>query len=126
MTEIAITPNEAAKRLGIGRSSVMRALKSGKLEGYRDNSGHWKIPLDALERYKADRPAPKPDFDRTPSAVTPSDSPETLARLAATEAERDQLRERLDEVRADRDQWREMADKLAARPRRSLWPWGRS
>ena len=45
--------------------------------------------------------------------------------LAAVKAENGQLRERLAAAEADRDRWRAMADKLADRPRRGWWPWGR-
>lgn len=139
MTANTLTPNEAATRLGVARSSVMRAIKSGKLQAFRDNHGHWRVLIDDLERVTADRVDTQPVSDRPPDldtqavtlvtpAVTPMDTPETLARLAAAEAERDQLRERLDELRGDRDEWRRMAEKLAdqaahkAAPRR-WWPW---
>jgi len=80
------------------------------------------------------------------SLVTPMDTPETLAKLAAAEAERDGLRERLDELkkahaqtmaardqgeehlrtslseaRENRDEWKARANELERR--RSWWPW---
>ena len=63
----------------------MRALKSKTLPAIRDNENRWQIDPDALDRWAGQRP----DTDRTEAdqgPVIPSDTPETLARLAVAEA----------------------------------------
>lgn len=114
-----LTPKQAADRVGCGRSSVMRALKSGALHAIRDNENRWQIEPEAVDRWAGARP----DTDRQPAghgpdtpAATPSDTPETLARLAVAEARLADALALADEIRADRDRWRAQAETLAGRP----------
>jgi excisionase family DNA binding protein len=110
-----LTPQQAADRAGCGRSSVMRALKSGRLPGIRDNENRWQIDPDAVDRWAGQRP----DIDRPETGqepATPADSPETLARLAVAEARLADTLDRLTETQRDRDHWRDQAQALAHRP----------
>lgn len=78
----------------------MRALSSGALPAIRDNKNAWKIAAEDLDRWSEDRTGPSPDRHRTMSEdkdrTTPSDTPETLAKLAAAEATVEQLSKQLD------------------------------
>lgn len=152
-TPLVTSPQEAAQRAGVGRSTIMRAIKSNQLRAFRSNRNQWRIDCDDLERWIADRlghdrsvTIDTPEGDQMVSLVTPMDTPETLAKLAAAEAERDGLRERLDELkkahaqtmaardqgeehlrtslseaRENRDEWKARANELERR--RSWWPW---
>ena len=55
-TPQVLTPAKAAKIVGCGRTSIMRALESRKLRGDRDNRNRWRISLEALEEWMANRP----------------------------------------------------------------------
>lgn len=116
-TSLHMSPAQAAQATGVSRWTIMRAIKDQLLLANRDNRNHWRIDPEDLDRWKA--------FTvRTVEVAHPihpqNDGAEALVKVAALEAENDQLRERLLEARADRDAWREMAQK-----RRSWWPWGR-
>lgn len=99
----------------------MRALASGELPAIRDNKNAWQIDAEALDRWADKRPGQSPDHepvtDRTVTEdqtrqdrTTPTDTPETLIRLAVAEA-------RLADVTAERDRLAVMLEKaLEPRP----------
>ena len=53
MDKLLLTPVEAAKALGIGRSKVYELLQAGQLKSVRIGSCR-RIPLDALHELLAD------------------------------------------------------------------------
>lgn len=93
----------------------MRALKSGRLSGIRDNENRWQIDPEALDRWAGQRPdTDRPETGQEPAA--PADTPETLARLAVAEARLADALDRLTETQRDRDHWRDQAQALTRRP----------
>lgn len=48
-----ISPAQAAKRANVSRWTIIRALKSHKIEGFRDNRGHWRIDPKSVESWSA-------------------------------------------------------------------------
>lgn len=115
-TPAHMSPAQAAQVAGVSRWTIMRAIKSQKLQAMRDNRNHWQITPDALDTWRPST-VRKPDASHTPHSY--QDSPETLAKLAAETA-------RADAAEADRDAWRAMAEKLADRPQQGgWWPWRR-
>jgi chromosome segregation ATPase len=102
---------EAARRLGITPDAVRARLRRGSLEGYRGNTGNWRIVSNDTTG-DTTLELPRHDTDTTRhDGVSPE-----LARLMMTfmermEAEqarlieeRDRLRDALQEARADADQ----------------------
>ena len=68
-----LSPQAAANHIGCGRSSIMRALQNRELLAERGNDRRWRIRVDDLDRWAADRmvtvqisPDHQPDIDRTP------------------------------------------------------------
>jgi hypothetical protein len=68
-----LSPQAAADHIGCGRSSIMRALQNRELLAERGNDRRWRIRVDDLDRWAADRmvtvqisPDHQPDIDRTP------------------------------------------------------------
>lgn len=123
MSELSLT--QSAKIVGKSKSTINRAIKSGKLSATRHDDGSYSI--DGAELARAFRIG-TPSGSEWVSAVPPTE----LARTATLEAENaalraalDREREVLDEVRADRDAWKQQATALLAAPpkRRSWWPW---
>jgi excisionase family DNA binding protein len=103
------SPKQAAIHVGCGRTTIMRALSTNKLKAIRDNKNAWRISEEDLNAWSGQRPVP----DQTPPSPapshivdTPSDTPETLAKLAVAEA-------RLADAIADRDKWRDLALRLS-------------
>lgn len=123
VSELSLT--QAAKIAGKSKSTINRAIKSGKLSATRHDDGSYSIDGAELARVF---PSGTPLGSEWVSAAPPTE----LARTATLEAENaalraalDREREALDEVRADRDAWRQQATALLAAPpkRRSWWPW---
>lgn len=48
-----ISPAQAAKRASVSRWTIIRALKSHKIEGFRDNRGHWKIDPKSVDAWSS-------------------------------------------------------------------------
>lgn len=95
----------------------MRALERHDLRGIRDNNGRWRIAADAVDdwaslRRTSDRQSP--DMTNSQTLVTPSDTPETLTKLAVAEAAIKGLEARLVDTKSDRDAWRAQAERLAS------------
>lgn len=55
VTEPPISVREAAERLGISSVRVRHYLRVGRLAGFRDNRGHWRIatPLTSVDELRA-------------------------------------------------------------------------
>lgn len=126
MDQERITPNEAASILGIGRSSIMRAIKAHKLLAMRDNNNNWTIEKAELERWAADRKSRSRPLTEQVAEKEVMDTPETLQKLAKAEARADAAERARDQAESDRDAWKEQAQKLADQVRpRGWWPWSR-
>lgn len=54
LLENDLTPNEAGEIAGISRNSILKMLKTGRLQGYEVGS-HWKVSRASLLKYLADR-----------------------------------------------------------------------
>ncbi|TWH63216.1 hypothetical protein JD78_04344 [Modestobacter roseus] len=95
----------------------MRALQSGQLRGIRDNAGNWQIEPEAVDDWMSLRRSPdrqSPAMTDGQLSVSPADTPETLSRLAVSEARVEMLTAQLSELRQDRDAWRAQAERLAS------------
>ena len=86
---------EAAGACGVNRSTILRAIKSGKISGQRDDSGAWLVEPVELHRVFPAEAAPK---------EVPQDT--------QADAQVAMLRAQLDEMRAQRDAWRGIAERL--------------
>lgn len=116
-----ISPREAARRSGVSRSTIMRALSSHELKAIRDNRNAWQITPDDLDKWLSDHHGP----DRTMTVDTQTDQLRAAEiRAVRAEVERDAAVARADAAEADRDHWRSMAEKLAEGPK-WRWPWAR-
>jgi hypothetical protein len=93
----------AAAATGVNRTTVLRAIKGGKLTAERDAQGAWQIEPCELHRVFPPLPATEP-------VQSPGQDGEVallrtmLEELRATVAD---LRLREDDLKADRDHWRE-------------------
>jgi regulator of replication initiation timing len=102
---------EAARRLGITPDAVRARLRRGSIEGYRDNTGSWRIVSNDTIGDTMLEP-PRHDTDTTRhDGVSPELARLMMAFMERMEAdqarlteERDRLRDELQEARADADQ----------------------
>jgi uncharacterized membrane protein YccC len=91
---MSYTLAEAAAACGINRSTVLRALKSGRISGTRDEAGTWHVEPVELHRHFAPRAAP----EAVPQLAQPNAQADAMVAL---------LREQIADLRSDRDHWRE-------------------
>jgi hypothetical protein len=137
---------EAAEQAGTSKSSIFRAIKSGRLSATRDDFGGIQIDPAELARAFPPKPSPPERAGTIPAGNHGTDTKQDgtggtedlRVRNAALEAEVRLLRELADNMRAERDRWAAQAERLAlappqppalqpaAPPSRGWWPWRRS
>lgn len=123
LSELSLT--QAAKIAGKSKSTINRAIKSGKLSATRHDDGSYSIDSSELARAF---PIGTPSGSKWVSAASPTEQARTAtleAENAALRAALDREREALDEMRTDRDAWKQQATALLTAPpkRSSWWPW---
>jgi excisionase family DNA binding protein len=124
---------EAAQQAGISKSTVLRAIQSGRLSAARTDDGGYDIqPAELFRVYEpkpstdAGREAESPEGQDAPLAGT-LDTTELRIRNAQLEAQLNALRtivevekqrldderKRVEEIKAERDRWAGQAERLA-------------
>jgi Helix-turn-helix domain len=95
---------EAAAACGLDKSTIRRAVRSGRISGTRDESGMWHV--EPVELHRVFPPAPRTEDDTTAVPLhAPSDAAtdilvaELRAVIRAGERREEDLRE-------ERDRWR--------------------
>ena len=121
--QIILTPAAAAKRAGVSRPTINRALKSFELRGRRDNLNRWQIDPADLDYWARQRQSGRSEQCATTgheqSMTTLSDQLEqarsdlaaTRERLAAETARAGAAERARDQAEAERDCWRSMAER---------------
>jgi hypothetical protein len=107
------TLTTAAKAIGLNRSTVLRAIKSGKISAAKDEHGEWQI--DPAELHRVYPPvAEAPERTGAQQRHATSGEAEAAARVEAQIALLNALtalmKDQLDDVRKDRDAWRSQAE----------------
>ena len=118
----------AAKATGKTKTTIQRAISSGKISAVKLDDGGYSI--DPSELHRVFPLIFRETVSRDPALDTARPQDETpilRAKIEALEAMLSRERDALDEVRMDRDAWKQQATALLAAPpkRRGLWPWGR-
>ena len=111
---------QAARMTGLGKTTLARAIRAGRLSATRDETGRYSIDGAELARVYP-FPAPTEDQDATGGGTDDVVHQATInAQRAALAGEvaalREMLammREQLDDTRRDRDEWRDQAQRLA-------------
>jgi hypothetical protein len=95
----------AATACGINRSTVLRAIKAGRISATKDEvTGAWLI--EPAELHRLYPPVAVPDAN---AVAVPKDAPSD----ATTDALVAELRAQLAEMRQQRDAWQGIAERLA-------------
>ena len=125
---MALSLSQAAKVAGKSKSTINRAIKSGKISATRHDDGSYSIDASELSRvFQIGTPegsewiSAAPPMELTGTAVLEAEN-------AALRAALDREREITNDLMADRDAWKQQATALLTAPpkRRSWWPWSRS
>jgi excisionase family DNA binding protein len=107
------TPAAAAKLVGCGRASIMRAIDAQKLKAIRDNRNRWRISEDDLQIWMKCRLVAAPDTNRSVSGE------QLLSRANVAEARVEMLTSKvqdltsqIEDLKTDRDAWRDLSQKV--------------
>ena len=103
------TAGTAAKAVGKTKSTITKAIASGKLSAIKNDNGAWEI--DASELYRVYPPTPLETVkieqnDTLKETDGNSKEIEILERLLKV------AEEQIDDLKADRDEWRKQANQL--------------
>lgn len=124
MPELSLS--QAAKLTGKSKSTINRAIKTGKLSATRHDDGSYSI--DPAELARAFDTEPLVGAKRRDAEP---DETRLLERIAALEAMLNREREISDDLKEDRDRWRQQATALLTDQRSTgrtgtkWWPWHR-
>lgn len=124
-TPAELSLSQAAKETGKSKSTINRAIKTGKLSATRHQDGTYSIAASELFRVF---PSGTPEGSRWVD-TQPRTEPDRTAtvRIEALEAALQREREVNADLIEDRDHWRQQATALLAAPakRKTWWPWSK-
>ena len=103
------TAGTAAKAVGKTKSTITKAIASGKLSAIKNDNGAWEI--DASELYRV--------YPPTPLETVEIEQNDTLKEMGGNSKEIEALErllkaaeEQIYDLKADRDEWRKQANQL--------------
>jgi hypothetical protein len=103
------TAGTAAKAVGKTKSTITKAIASGKLSAIKNDSGAWEIDVAELHRVYPPSPTATGEIEQYDTPVATGENSkeiEGLERLLKA------AEEQLTDVKADRDEWRKQANQL--------------
>lgn len=124
MPELSLS--QAAKLTGKSKSTINRAIKTGKISATRHDDGSYSIDPAELSRVFDVEPP-----EGSKRRVAEPDEPRLLERIGALEAMLNREREISADLKEDRDRWRQQATALltdqrsAAAATSRWWRWWR-
>lgn len=114
---MSYTLGQAAKAVGMSKTSILRSIKAGRISAGRDEFGQWAIEPCELHRVY---PALTDDTGTGNGAAergVTGDGPSLAAantRAELAEARLSDFKSMLDDIREQRDRWQQQAERLAA------------
>lgn len=109
-----LTLNKAAQACGRSKSTLLEAIKSGRLSAPKNELGHYTIDSSELHRvfpFQVNN-NPEPVLNR-PTEPLPT-TPETPPEITALKRETDLLREMLEKAETNAEHWRLLAERQQA------------
>jgi hypothetical protein len=110
---MAYTLGQAAKAAEVSKTTIQRAIKSGRLSASRQEDGSYII--DPAELHRAFPRDGHADGEMKQS-VTVNATGELRAEIAGLREQVALLKDERDDLREDRDRWREQATRLLPQP----------
>jgi excisionase family DNA binding protein len=102
---------EAAKATGTNKTTILRAIKSGKISGTKDDHGTWLV--EPAELHRVYPPAERSEASNgATQRYAPPAAQAIDVQIAALRDTAELLRAQLDDVRRDRDHWRDQAQAI--------------
>ena len=111
---MSYTLNEAAKAVGKSKTTIHRAIKSGKISASKLDSGAYSIDPSELHRAFHIGTTERTKRNDTEQIKTTSETANIRLEMLEKERERErqQLEETIADLREDRDKWRQQATAL--------------
>lgn len=103
------TAGTAAKAVGKTKSTITKAIASGKLSAIKNDNGAWEI--DASELYRVYPPTPL-ETVKIEQNNTLKETDGNSKEIEALERLLKAAEEQIDDLKADRDEWRKQANQL--------------
>ena len=100
---------EAAASTSTNRTTILRAIKAGKVSATRDAHGNWTI--EPAELHRVYPPRTEGGSNTTHYRAQIAEAAQTT-QIAALRETADLMRAQLDDVRKDRDHWRDQAQAI--------------
>ena len=125
---MSYTLGQAAKVVGMSKTSILRSIKAGRISAGRDEFGQWAIEPCELHRvYPALTEDTVTGNGPGERAVTGGETAlaEANARAALAEARLFDFKTMLDDIREQRDRWQQQAERVTSRWYRTLHNHGR-
>lgn len=112
---MALTLNQAAKTCGRSKSTLLEAIRAGRMSAPKDDRGHYAIDPSELHRafpFRVQEWSSDQSTEPEPTSVKNQSGPADCGLKREIEL----LRGALTDVRTDRDKWRDMAERLSLAP----------
>jgi hypothetical protein len=103
------TAGTAAKAVGKTKSTITKAIASGKLSAIKNDNGAWEI--DASELYRVYPPTPL-ETVKIEQNDTLKETDGNSKEIEALERLLKAAEEQINDLKADRDEWRKQANQL--------------
>ena len=123
-----LTLSDAANAAGVAKSTIWRAIKSGRVSANKSVMGSYQV--DAAELFRVFPPVQKNDpTQQVATGIEQAGMAVQEAQIAALKDISGLLRDQLEDLRKDRDAWRGQAESnqrllIDARKRRGFFGWG--
>jgi predicted site-specific integrase-resolvase len=105
-----LTPAQAAKKAGVSRSTISRALKNSELFGVRGNNSRWTIAETDLENWSVNSVQTSVQTRSSgPSKELGEQLFKLSSELSVQSVKIEMLEAQVADLKLDRDEWRAMA-----------------
>ena len=105
-TAMKYSAGQAAKAVGVAKSTITKAISSGKISASKDVHGAWEIDPAELHRVYAPKPSKSVATEQSSPPMENSREIEHLTKLLSV-AER-----QIEDIKEDRNEWRKQANTL--------------
>jgi hypothetical protein len=123
-----LTLSDAANAAGVAKSTIWRAIKSGRISASRTVTGSYQV--DAAELFRVFPAVQKNDpTKQVAMGIEQVGTPAQEAQINALKDISGLLRDQIEDLRKDRDAWRGQAESnqrllIDTRKRRGIFGWG--
>ena len=112
---MSYTLGQAAKAVGMSKTSILRSIKAGRISAGRDELGQWAIEPCELHRVYPRLTDDTGTGNGTEErGVTGGEMALANTRATLAEARLSDFKSMLDDIREQRDRWQQQAERLSA------------